>query len=262
MIANKNIQNQVEAEITSYSQSRLKPLIDEYGPYAIKFVQSKWAANYEQYAQLKISDIPPQTWGTATYVTPIAFPLSSALYGRIGLVSNFDPSDWRIFDATTASGRGAYISWARAQPIYGDLLLSVHSTQSNHYLRNHFRESFKIDCVLLNPDQEAELHTDPINHMWMAITDWSENGKIETKLSNRLRDARFTVLIDEDFQTLSENLPTRFSARQIESVTEQLYRRNPQQPLNVCDYRNNPQLPGMISNVYSSGGYLHVYIQP
>ena len=41
-------------------------------------------------------------------MTPLALPLSSALYGRTGLVSKFDASDWRIFDATDPAARVAY----------------------------------------------------------------------------------------------------------------------------------------------------------
>jgi len=43
--------------------------------------------------------------GTAAYVTPLAFPLSSALYGRIGIVCEFDPTTWRVFDATKPANR-------------------------------------------------------------------------------------------------------------------------------------------------------------
>ena len=77
----------VQRNVKKYDKSRLATLvIDSGGPYAIKFVKSRWAINYLNPARLKISETPALTWGTATYVTPLAFPLSSALYGRIGLV--------------------------------------------------------------------------------------------------------------------------------------------------------------------------------
>jgi hypothetical protein len=195
-------------------------------------------------------------------VTPITFPLSSALYGRIGLVTDFNPTGWRVFDATIPSGRFAYVRWARAQPIYADLLLTVHSTQANHVLRNQFREQFGIDCVLFHPDQEAESHTDRVHHVWMAVTDWTTSRTIEHGMSQRLCNARFTVLIDEDFRLQDQGLPIEIAERQIERVTERLHANAPNNPANVRQVRGTPGLSQQIVNVYQRGGYLHVYIEP
>lgn len=258
----RSIIRSVENEISDFSRSQLASLLSAYGSYAIKFVQSRWAATYEFPGKLKISETPALTWGTATYVTPIAFPLSSALFGRIGLVTDFDASGWKVFDATTPSGRHAYVRWARAQPIYADLLLTVHSTQANHLLRNQFREQFRIDCVLFNPDQEAESHTDRVHHVWMAVTDWTPSWTIDNGMSQRLRNARFTVLIDEDFRLQDQGLPIQVAQRQIETVTERFHATNPNPPANVRQVRGSPNLPQQITNVYCGGGYLHVYIEP
>lgn len=252
----------VEAEIHEFDDSPLESLVSQYGQYVIKFVQSRWAATYESPGQLKISETPALTWGTATYVTPIAFPLSSALYGRIGLVTNYDPDGWRVFDATTPSGRRAYVRWARAQPLYSDLLLTVHSTQANHLLRNQFREEFEIDCVLFHPDQEAESHTDRVNHVWMAVTDWTPSKTISNDMSRRFSEARFTVLIDEDFLLQDQGLPIQIAERQIERVTERFQARDPNAPANVRQVRGLPHLPQQISSIYRGGGYLHIYIEP
>src|SRR5215475_14474280 len=110
-----SIRRAVENAIRPYNRSRLAALLANTGSYAIKFVKSQWATNYLAPSTLKISETPALTWGTATYVTPLAFPLSSALYGRIGLVAPFDPRAWRVFDATTPQGRMAYVRWVRAQ---------------------------------------------------------------------------------------------------------------------------------------------------
>lgn len=257
-----SISRSVEKEIRDFSSSRLASLVSRYGPYAIKFVQSRWAATYELPRQLKISETPALTWGTATYVTPIAFPLSSALYGRIGLVTDFDASGWRVFDATTPSGRREYVRWAKAQPIYEDLLLTVHSTHANHLLRNQFREQFHVDCVLFHPDQEAESHTDRFHHLWMAVTDWTSSGIIQNGMSQRLRNARFTVLIDEDFRLQDQGLPIQVAERQIERITARLHAGTPNPPANVHQVRDDPSLPGKIASIYQGGGYLHVYIEP
>lgn len=250
----------VEQHIRSYEKSRLARLVgDAGGPYAIKFVKSQWATSYLTPTRLKVSETPALTWGTATYVTPLAFPLSSALYGRIGLVTDFDPSGWQVFDATDPAARMAYVQWVQVQPIFSDLVLTVHSTHANHFLRNKFREDFKIDCVLFHPDQEAELHTDRRRHVWMAVTDWTPDGKIDAFMSARLQNARFTVLLDEDFVLEANGLPIQQAERQIESATERI-------PTNECveieRARVDARLPAKVIQHYRSGGYLHLFIEP
>jgi len=234
-------------------------LVHAGGPYAIKFVKSRWAVNYVTPSRLKISDTPALTWGTATYVTPLAFPLSSALYGRVGLVTSFDPIGWRIFDATDPAARMAYVNWVRVQPAFSDLVLTVHSTQANHFLRNKFREDFKIDCVLFNPDQEAELHTDRRRHVWMAVTDWAPGGGIDASMSNRLREARFTVLLDEDFVLENNGLPIERARRQIERVTETMFTN---EGVQIRLARLDATLPSRVIQRYVNGGYLHLFIEP
>jgi len=255
-----SIVRQVERTIDSYDMSRLAGLVDDAGgAYAIKFVKSRWAVNYLKASRLKISDTPALTWGTATYVTPLAFPLSSALYGRVGLVTDFDPGGWRVFDATDPAARMAYVKWVQAQPAFSDLVLTVHSTQANHFLRNKFREDFRIDCVLFNPDQEAELHTDRGRHVWMAVTDWTPDGKIDGYMSARLRNARFTVLLDEDFVLEENGLPIERAERQIERATEKILKN---ECIEIGSARSDATLPSRVILYYLNGGYLHLFIEP
>jgi hypothetical protein len=254
------IKQAVDKAIEPFETSRLAWLLKEgEGPYAIKFVKSRWAVDYLKASRLKISDTPALTWGTATYVTPLLYPLSSALYGRIGLVTDFDPRGWRIFDATVPASRMAYLQWARVQPAFSDLLLTVHSTHANHLLRNQFRKAFAIDCVLFHPDQEADLHTDKAKHIWMAVTDWTGKGEIDSNMSNRLQNARFTVLLDEDFVLEEKGLPIQKAERQIEKATEKIMLSN---CLKIAAARTNPSLPAAIVQQYQNSGYLHLYIEP
>ncbi|MBB5341467.1 hypothetical protein [Tunturiibacter gelidoferens] len=258
------LKGQIESAIEPYNRSRLYRLVEMGGgsPFAIKFVASRWASHYSKPGPLKISENPALTWGTATYVTPMAFPLSSALYGRIGLVTEFDPTAWRIFDATDPATRMLYVNWVQVQPVFSDLVLTVHSTYANHYLRNKFREDFKIDCVLFHPDQEAELHTDRGQHVWMAVTDWTRpamRGGIESGMSTIFSKARFTVLLDEDFALEDRGLPVNKATRQIEKVTQSIVN---QMGMNVGRARFDPNLPSQVINVFRSGGYLHVFIEP
>jgi hypothetical protein len=266
-----SIIREVEKTIKKYESSELANLVDEAGgPYAIKFVKSRWAVDYIKPSRLKISDTPALTWGTATYVTPLAFPLSSALYGRIGLVTDFDPQGWRVFDATNPAAQMAYIRWVQAQPTFPDLVMTVHSTQANHFLRNKFREAFGIDCVLFNPDQEAELHTDRGRHIWMAVTDWiagvpsrdaqiDPSRRIDSHMSARLRNARFTVLLDEDFVLEESGLPIRRAERQIEKATEVILNK---ECIEIGFARGDATLPARVIRHYVNGGYLHLFIEP
>jgi len=54
----------VEEEIEANERSDLANLAnDAGGPYAIKFVRSRWATDYLTPSELKISDTPALTWG-------------------------------------------------------------------------------------------------------------------------------------------------------------------------------------------------------
>ncbi len=198
----RDIRERVEKSITTYENSRLREIIEATSvpPMVIKFVDSSLARKYGTANPLKISSTPALTWGTGTYVTPLAFPLSPALYGRVGLVTPFEPTDWRVFDATEPASRQAYLGWVQAQADYDDLVYTVHSTDANHQMRNRFRRSFKIDCVLFHPDQEAEQHTNASRDVWMLVTDWTPGGQIASGFSARLKAARFVVLLDEQFR--------------------------------------------------------------
>ncbi|MFL5741137.1 MAG: hypothetical protein ACJ75B_13020 [Flavisolibacter sp.] len=263
MNTGRSIITAVEKHISDFSHSLLKSLYDKGQGLIIKYVPSKWAVKYLVAQKLKISESPALTWGTATYVTPLIYPLSSALYGRIGLVSSYDPTNWQVFDAISASGRAAYVRWARNQPAYRDLLLTVHSTLCNHELRNKFRQDFSIDCLLFHPDQEAEFHTNKTGDIWMAVTDWTTNNEIDIGLSERLNTARFTVLIDEDFDLLDKDgLPTRVSKGKIEDATVGMMTRRFTTGIDIVSARTNINLTTMVHNAYSNSGFVHIYIMP
>lgn len=252
----------VEQHVVAYGNSSLKQLIDGagVGPLAIKYVPAVWAAKYRMPAPLWISSTPALTWGTATYVAPLTFALSSALYGRVGLVSPFDPSAWRVFDATSHGARDAYIQWARTQPDYRSLVLTVHSTYANHAMRDRFKRRFGIDCVTFRPDQRAELHTNQRGDVWMAVTDWTpQRRRIAQGPSRTFSDARFTVLVDEEFGLTDDGLPVRSAPRMIEAVTERI---NPQDGHPVSRARAWADLPKAIAAQYHADGYVHLWIAP
>jgi hypothetical protein len=257
------VESEVERHVIQYRKSRLQALIERVDstPLAIKYVPSMRAAQYQTPAPLWISSTPALTWGTATYVAPLAYPLSSALYGRVGLVAPFDPTRWRVFDATSFGARDAYIQWTRTQADYRSLLLTVHSTYANHAMRDRFKRQFGIDCVTFRPDQRAELHTNGRSDVWMAVTDWvrSRGSRIAQGRSQTFCHARVTVLVDEEFGLTDDGLPVRSSPRMIESVTEQIPW---QSGRSVASARTWSGLPNAVADQYHANGYLHLWIAP
>jgi hypothetical protein len=221
------VRDAVKRHILPYRQSRLRALVEEVGqPLAIKYIESRWAREYPLPAssapggRLKISTSLGYTWGTATYVAPLAFPLSTAIYGRIGVVARFDPEEppeWKIFDATDPWATAAYLRWLEQQAIFPLLTLTMHSQFANQLLRDAFRTTFAIDCVLFRPDQVDLLpgaggyhgYTQP-SDVWMAVSDWANrdpaSGRLRRDFSDRFDNARFTVLVGEEFQPVAHDL--------------------------------------------------------
>jgi hypothetical protein len=188
--------------VVERSYAQLERLIEDGGgePLALKYVPSRWAKHYAVPGRpLKVSQTAGFTWGTGTYVAPLAYPISSAIFGRVGVVARYDPSSWRVFDATDSWAQQLYVDWIRTQPHYGQLVLTLHSQLANKKLRDSFRERFRIDCVLFHPDQLNLDYTDSAD-VWMNVTDWLSPGTLETGMSARLTDARFTVLVEEEFE--------------------------------------------------------------
>lgn len=198
--------SEIEAEINVYPDGLLKRIVDDSLsadgklPLAIKFISAKWARSYfGATAKLKISTTMGFTWGTGTYVTPTAFPISSAIFGRIGVVAQFDPAGWRVFDATRPQARLLYLSWLQFQPLYQVLALTLHSQLANQYLRDLFRATFHIDCVLFHPDQFNPDYT-RLSDVWMNVTDWAPTGEILNSFSDRLMNPRAAIIVEEEFE--------------------------------------------------------------
>jgi hypothetical protein len=201
----------IRAAIQPYPAGQLSALVqdsmDAAGrrPLAIKYVPVRWAKTYAVAgAQLKVSTTPGFTWGTGTYVAPTAFPSSTAIYGRIGVVAEFDPFGWQVLDATTPHVQALYLDWIRFQPLYRALALTMHSSLANRYLRDLFRTMYGIDCVLFRPDQRNLLYTGATD-VWMNVTDWTGPAharEIDSTYSRRLANPRLIVLAEEEFEAI------------------------------------------------------------
>jgi hypothetical protein len=157
------------------------------------------------------------TWGKAVYVTGIHQPLSTATYGRVGVVSYFDPTKiLRVFDARDPSNYEVYLEWLHCQPLYPRALLTVHTNHWLHGLRNAFRLQFRIDVVMCSPDEQDEglWYTDPAD-TWLCVSDFEfvehpaypGQEQLKDKFSNVFPDVRLTVLIEEEFVLPNEKDP-------------------------------------------------------
>ena len=96
----------IEAAIQRYPNGRLCSIARVSDPFgnilclAIKCMPVKCAEGYRsgRVKQFHISSTVGYAWGAGTYVAPLAYPISSAIFGRLGVVARFDPSKWRVFD--------------------------------------------------------------------------------------------------------------------------------------------------------------------
>jgi hypothetical protein len=177
----------------------------------IKYVSPESANTYNQPGQkLFISQTPGFTWGRATYVTPLAFPVSTAIFGRVGVVATFDPHvhpgdrEWHTFDTTIVDHERLYLRWLQTRPLYRRFALTAHSGYISQMLRDEFRLNYDIDCVLFRPDQSNPRYTRTRSDVWMAVSDWHDmpggQKTIATGYSDRLWQARLTVVIEEEFK--------------------------------------------------------------
>ncbi|WP_157559125.1 hypothetical protein [Nocardioides sp. Soil774] len=72
-------------EIATWPRARRLPL-------AVKYVPSEYAADYRAPNPGLYIGANNYTWGRGVYVTGVSEPLSTAIYGRAGVLSRFDPA--------------------------------------------------------------------------------------------------------------------------------------------------------------------------
>jgi hypothetical protein len=181
-------------------------------PLVVKYMPSTRAAQYlKPNSGLYIGSDPTFTWGKAVYVTGIDEPLSTAIYGRVGVVSWFDPqnpTDWRVFDARDRRNQSVYLRWLALQKLYNPALLTVHSHYYLHLIRNFFRSQFRIDVVMCRPDEVDSQHWyTQGSDTWLAVSDWLAPGELKggdtentgNNYSDRFRDVRVAIVPEEEF---------------------------------------------------------------
>ncbi len=209
----RSLRDEIRGQVVSYPGSRLAQLagesMDEDGkaPLAIKYTSARYARDFRDgTGRLHISGTPGFTWGDATYVAPLACPVSSAIFGRVGVVARFDPENWLIYDATKRSSQELYMRWVGFQPHRHQLLLTCHSQLANQFMRNFFRAAFQIDCVLFLPDQRNRWYSGR-NDVWMAVSDWDGSRElVKTGASTSFTRERLAVIVEEEFEEARHDL--------------------------------------------------------
>ena len=203
---------EIRAAIQIYPAGRLGSIARDSDPgmnnipLAIKYVSAESARFYHKglASKFTISTALGYTWGTGTYVAPLAYPSSSAIFGRLGVVAQFDPSGWRVFDAVDPKNQDLYLSWTWRQALRHRLsMLTAGSAFYNQELRDRFRSHFGIDCVLFPPDQINSQYTKPTD-VWMCLTDWEDPDTIRKNgESGKFTVLKSCVLVDEEFYDIN-----------------------------------------------------------
>lgn len=198
------LETAIKRAIETYPDGRFGPIVQNSmgvsgAALCIKYIPAEFARTYRTGGkQLRVSTNPAFTWGMGTYVTPITCPLSAAIFARVGVVSQFDPTGWQVFDAVDPANEDLYIQWVSRQSIARRAQLTMHTALDNFELRNNFRTQFQIDCVLFRPDQYNSQYTDPRHDVWMNVSDW-RGRSLEDEWSARFVDPRVCVVIEEEF---------------------------------------------------------------
>lgn len=185
----------------------------------IKYIPVKFCRNFRPdiiattgiAPRLQISNSPGFTWGTGNYVAPLEYPISTAIYGRAGIVATLDrrhTKHWRIFDARVPLNQDLYVQWTLAQPAFKWLTLTCHANLANQFLRNAFREAFRIDCVVFYPDQRNPDYTRATD-VWMCVSDWTPRLRLAHGDSAVLKNPRLAILVSEEFAPIGADVRRR-----------------------------------------------------
>jgi hypothetical protein len=187
-------------------------------PLFIKFMSAKYGAVYATKGPkagttkptgLFVSASPGFTWGKACYATPLLYPVSTAIYGRCGVVADADPAGWRVFDATDPAAQQLYVNWVGHQPYSRLLMLTTHSQLANQYLRNAFRTQYRVDCVVFPPDEANSFYTRRNHDRWLAVSQWDAANELAGGYCNRFLNPKLAVVLAEEFEVIRAGLGRR-----------------------------------------------------
>ena len=217
-----NVRDSIESSISRYDIELLIDILRAETQHStssilvLKYISTRYCTAYHPgngacASRMHISNTPGYTWGPGNYIVPLSYPISTAIYGRAGIVAQLDESlvrKWRIFDATDTWNTKLYKQWAQAQPDYDMLMLTCHSQLGNHHLRKRFKELFRIDCVIFHPDQKNKYYTSDTD-VWLCISEWDGNGALRTGYSRILRHPRLSIIVSEEFVPIGHDVTRR-----------------------------------------------------
>lgn len=173
----------------------------------IKYFHPKFLEGFIAKPHLKVSNTSGFTWGDGVYVTPLEFPKSGMMYGRVGVLGWYDTSGRKIYDAISNRGLELYQEWITHQVVlYRELTITVHAEIANRLLRNRFKNEFEIDLVYFRPDEEGyhpnlnAFYTDKYKDIWLAITDRLALNKKSLSFTQEILDCRWVSVLMNEFE--------------------------------------------------------------
>ena len=196
------LEAEVDRHIAQVSDSpELKDLLANDPLHVIKYMPTKFLPDTLLRRQLYASERVGFTWGDAIYVAPLAFPLSTMMYGTVGVVGVYRTAGRRFFDASTPRSISLYQEWIRYQSRdYADLTTTIHANSANRELRNAFRTRFQIDCVVFRPDEGCPQYVDVSRDWWIAITHWDASRDAAYGFSSEVTDLKWCAVTPDGFE--------------------------------------------------------------
>jgi len=197
-----DIEREIEQYLVEVTDSpALREMITDEYPYVIKYLPPKHLATVLSRGELYASERSGFTWGDAIYVAPLSRPLSTMMYGQVGVVGKYPRTGRRFFDASNARGVDLYQEWIRHQTrAYRDLTTTVHASIANRELRNGFRSRFSIDCVFFRPDEPCQGYVDVAQDWWLAVTHWDAQHAVGHGFSPAITGLKWCVITPDAFE--------------------------------------------------------------
>jgi hypothetical protein len=217
-----SVDGQIEASIATATSRGLAPLAApgrraNETEYVIKYISARFGGEYPpdpkmvSASALFVSPNAGFTWGAAVYVCPVAYPISTGIYGRCGIVARLPSTvGWRLFNAADPVVAGLYVQWTQQQPLSQMLTLTTHSQLANQLLRNGFRTRFRVDAVVFPPDELNPRYTRRRRDRWLAISEWSQSGRLVTSgPATRAISPKLCVVLAEEFARTKSDIGRR-----------------------------------------------------
>ena len=198
-----DLERQIDEFISrSGNTPALQSLISEGNLDVVKYMPAAYLENVLARGQLYAAERAGFTWGDAVYVAPLSCPLTTMMYGEVGVVGTYRDSQSRFFDASDPAGIRLYQEWIVQQTVpYLDLTTTVHANVANRELRNAFHTRFQIDCVYFRPDEHCVGYVNAATDWWLAITHWDAYRAVGHGFSGAITGLKWCVVVPDAFKS-------------------------------------------------------------